>query len=81
MNSSGDTGEGIKSQGSGSERLTTSVDFSTMSILATLGSACAVFTAPNGQDKIARWDNRLHTSSRIDPLLPYPTWYRVRPGT
>ena len=50
-----------------------------MSILATLGSARAIFTASNGRDKVTCWDNRLHTSSRIDPLTPYPMWYRVRP--
>ena len=52
MNSSGDAREGIRSRGLGTERLTTSVDLSTMSILATLSSARAVFTAPNGRDKI-----------------------------
>ena len=79
MNSSGDTGEGIRSWGSGTKLLTTSVDFSTMSILATLGSAHAVFTAPKGWDKITWWDNRLHMSSRINPMSPYPSWYQVRP--
>ena len=52
MNSLGDAREGIRSRGPGTKHLTTSVDLSTMSILATLDLACVVFTAPNGQDKI-----------------------------
>ena len=79
MNSLGDAGEGIRSWGLGTELLTTSVDFFTMSILATLSLARTVFTAPNSRDKITRWDNHLHTSSRINPMSPYPSWYQVRP--
>ena len=81
LNSLGDTGDGIRSWGSEAKLLTTSCWFSSMSILANVGSACAVYTAPNGWDKITQWDNHIHPTARANGLSPYPSWYQVRPRT
>ena len=37
----------------------------------------AIFDAEGGREHITRFDNRVHSASRIEPTQAYPTSYEV----